>query len=73
MMNIQSVTTKTAAALRSCFARCSFASINDVALALGTKPATFAACLAQPGSRTKALIEAQGYRVDLRNDRIERV
>lgn len=61
-----------AAALRSCFARCSFASLNDVARALGSKPSIFAACLGQPGSRTRGTIEAQGYRVDLRNDRIER-
>lgn len=60
------------AALLACFARCSFASCDDVARALGMRPATFASIVRTPGSGVRKLIEAESCRFDLVNERVER-
>lgn len=64
------MSTTTRTALAALFATRTCAALDEVAVVLGSRPATFAASLRQPKSRTRALLEAEGYTVDLLADEL---
>jgi hypothetical protein len=61
-----------ATALRTALsaATASWITLDDAAVALGSRPRHFAAAIRQPGSRTKALLESAGFVVDLQADEL---